>query len=105
MKRVAMVYISEKHPRCSYIGQKGVCGRRCFRGLCAAHIHRKSLALCSNCKVRGTTSKTGVCQSIESGCKWKAQYISTKMKAATDAMDAFIDSLVEDCSRYYEAKE
>ena len=60
---------------CSYVGTKGVCGRSCFREVCFLHTKRKSLPLCSVCKVRGTTSKTGICAAVnETGCRWAAQY-------------------------------
>jgi hypothetical protein len=82
-------------PKCSYIGLKGLCGKPCFRGLCSPHRNRKSLALCSNCGVRGTTSKTGVCAALETGCRWKAQVRCHKMKAAADDMDAYVVALID----------
>ena len=91
-----MVYTSKSLPECTYIGRNGICGRRCFRGICSYHINRKSLTMCLHCKVRGTTSKTGICQSIESGCRWKAQYASTMLKATVDSMDTYIDSIVDE---------
>ena len=86
-------------PKCSYIGTKGVCGKPCFRGVCSAHLNRKSLPLCTICGVRGTTSKTGICAALETGCRWKAQVRCHKMKAEADAeraaLDAYVDALIE----------
>jgi hypothetical protein len=42
--------------------------------------------------VRGTTSKTGICAAIETGCRWKAQARCHKMKAE---IDAYVDALIE----------
>ena len=100
-----MVRRDAKLPKCSYLTLKGVCGKPCFRGLCSVHINRKSLTLCSNCGVRGTTSKTGICAALETGCRWKAQVRCHKMKAAADSMEAFIDSLVEDYLKHHAAKK
>lgn len=98
-----MVQRNTELPKCSYLTLKGVCGKPCFRGLCSAHRKRKTLARCSNCGVRGTTSKTGICSALDTGCRWKAQVQCHKMKAAADSMEALIDILAEDCRRHYEA--
>lgn len=82
-------------PKCSYVGQKGVCGQPCFRGVCGAHRNRKSLTLCLHCGKRGTTAAHGYCASVESGCRWKAQHHSRVLKAERESWDAFIDSLAD----------
>ena len=81
--------------RCSYVGQKGVCGKPCFREVCGEHTKRKSLPLCSICGVRGTTSKTGICNFIGTGCRWKSQVRSHKMKASADDMDKYVEWLID----------
>ena len=80
-------------PTCSYVGQKGVCGLPCFRGVCGVHRDRKSLALCLHCGKRGTTAAHGYCPNVESGCRWKAQHHSRVLKADREAWDDYIDSL------------
>ena len=80
---------------CTYVGQKGPCTKLCYRGRC--HIHRKkeSLTLCSRCGKFGTRSKTGICATIATGCRWAAQVRSKKLKAEVDDMDAYVDALIE----------
>jgi ribosome-binding protein aMBF1 (putative translation factor) len=90
-----MRYGNDLLPKCSYVAEKGVCGKPCFRGICAAHAGRTSLTLCTRCGKFGTRSKTGICNSIETGCRWRAQYSSRKTKKARDDMDAYIDDLIE----------
>jgi len=77
-------------PKCSYVGQKGVCGQPCFRGVCGVHRNRKSLPLCKNCGRLGTNASHGYCANIESGCRWKAQYHSSVLKADLESWDAFL---------------
>ena len=79
---------------CAYVGQKGLCGRPCFRTVCYLHTGRKSLPLCSACGKRGTKSKTGYCQEIDTGCRWRAQHAARRLKAEAD-MDAYIDALIK----------
>ena len=80
-------------PKCTYVGQQGVCALPCFRGVCGVHRNRKSLTLCKNCGVRGTTTAHGYCPNVESGCRWKGQHHSRVIKANRESWDAFIDSL------------
>ena len=79
---------------CSYLGEKGPCTKMCYRGRC--HIHKKqvSLPLCAACGKRGTSSKTGICATIATGCRWRAQARSRALKAEAE-MDAYIDALIK----------
>ena len=77
---------------CSYVGQKGVCGRPCFRTVCYLHTGRKSLPLCAACGKRGTTSN---CQEISTGCRWKSQARCRVLKAEADALDAYVQALLD----------
>ena len=79
--------------KCSYVGQKGVFGQPCFRGVCGVHRNRKSLTLCLHCGKRGTTAAHGYCPNIESGCRWKAQRKFRVLKAEREGWDAYIESL------------
>jgi hypothetical protein len=80
---------------CSYVGQKGVCGRPCFRTVCYLHTGRKSLPLCAACGKRGTTSRSGYCQEISTGCRWKSQARCRALKAGADALDAYVQELID----------
>ena len=110
LRHLPECFLLEKHPpyyirsamcrpestlnNCAYVGQKGVCGRPCFRKVCYLHTRRKSLPLCSACGKRGTTSRTGYCQEISTGCRWRAQHAARRLKAEAD-MDHYIGALIK----------
>ena len=79
---------------CSYLGEKGPCTKMCYRGRCHIHKNRASLALCTRCGERGTSSKTGICATIATGCRWHAQHAARRMKAEAE-MDRHIAALIE----------
>ena len=79
---------------CSYVGQKGVCGRPCFRTVCYLHTGRKSLPLCAACGKRGTSSRSGYCQEISTGCRWKSQARCRALKAEAD-IDRYIAAIID----------
>ena len=78
---------------CTYIGQKGPCTKLCYRGRCYIHTKKESLSLCTKCGVRGTRSNTGIC--AYGDCLWASQWLSRKMKAERESMDAYITELIE----------
>ena len=72
--------------QCSFIGYKGLCGRRCYRDVCSVHIDKKPMTLCKHCGIKGTTTPHGFCASVASGCLWKAHYASRLLKAAREEL-------------------
>ena len=72
--------------QCSFIGYKGLCGRRCYRDVCSVHIDKKPMTLCKHCGIKGTTTPHGFCASLASGCLWKAHYASRLLKAAREEL-------------------
>ena len=74
--------------QCSFIGYKGLCGRRCYRDVCSVHIDKKPMTLCKHCGIKGTTTPHGFCASVASGCLWKAHYASRLLKAERDSTSA-----------------
>jgi len=82
---------------CTYIGQKGICGRPCFRDVCYLHTGRKSLPLCSGCGKRGTSSKTGYCQEVSTGCRSRAQQGARRLKNEAD-LDLYLATMIK---RFY----
>ena len=85
---------SQNLGRCTFVGHKGTCGRKCFREVCSIHFGKKSMALCKNCGKRGTSTTHGFCQALETGCRWKSQYGSRVLKTDRDEMDDFIDEVL-----------
>ena len=79
---------------CSYLGEKGPCNKMCYRGRC--HIHKKqaSLTLCIRCGARGTSSKTKICATIATGCRWAAQHATRRLKAEAE-LDRYLGALIE----------
>ena len=78
---------------CSFVGLKGPCPNRCYRGVCSRHTGKKSLTLCTGCSQLGTNAPHGYCVNVESGCRWKGQHQSRVLKANRESWDAYIDSL------------
>lgn len=78
---------------CSYLGVKGVCGRKCFRAHCSYHIKYTSMTPCKGCS-RPTRSPTGFCNQTQTGCRWKQQHRARVSKKAREEMDAYIFNLL-----------
>ena len=85
---------SEFLDRCSFVGTRGPCGRKCFRGVCGNHRGKTPMVLCKNCGKRGTSAPHGYCQALETGCRWKSQYGSRNLKEKRDDMDDYIDEIL-----------
>ena len=85
---------SEFLDRCSFIGTRGPCGRKCFRGVCGNHRGKTPMVLCKNCGKRGTSAPHGYCQALETGCRWKSQYGSRNLKEKRDDVDDYIDEIL-----------
>ena len=80
--------------RCSFIGHKGLCGRRCFRDVCSIHYEKTPMKLCKNCGVKGTSTPHGYCAAVDTGCIWKAHHASRVLKGKRDDMDEFIEEVL-----------
>ena len=85
---------SEFLDRCSFIGTRGPCGRKCFRGVCGNHRGKTPMVLCKNCGKRGTSAPHGYCQALETGCRWKSQYGSRNLKGKRDDMDDYLEEVL-----------
>ena len=83
--------------QCSFIGYKGLCGRRCYRDVCSVHIDKKPMTLCKHCGIKGTTTPHGFCASVASGCLWKAHYASRLLKAAREELELLALDLGSSC--------
>ena len=80
--------------RCSFIGHKGLCGRRCFRDVCSIHYEKTPMKLCKNCGVKGTSTPHGYCAAVETGCIWKAHHASRVLKGKRDEMDDYLEEIL-----------
>ena len=88
---------------CTYIGQKGPCTKMCYRGRCHIHSKKRSLALCTRCGLRGTSSKSGIC--AHGDCLWASQWRTRKMKAESRALADDMDAYVEELIRTFDASK
>ena len=80
--------------RCSFIGHKGLCGRRCFRDVCSIHYEKTPMKLCKNCGIKGTSTPHGYCAAVETGCIWKAHHASRVLKGKRVDMDDYIEEIL-----------
>ena len=80
--------------QCSFIGYKGLCGRRCYRDVCAFHHGKKPMTICKHCGIKGTTTPHGFCAAVSTGCLWRAHYASRLLKDERDGMGDFIDEIL-----------